>query len=789
MPILTEEVFKSLYIPFIKQHENPKLYEDKSDAPLCYTETINEKICIGYGYELNARNLAKAVKELKTAGFHLLENDGAFYKKLYDFYEDKSINYIELKQWIIENASVINLTKSTCDKLFEDIFPQYIKRLNDRINELIPSAVNNELYNLIKPEGYSHERGALLSLVYNNSALIGDGLANAIKNNNRAEAWYEIRYNTHGGKTANLPGIAERRIKESNTLRLYKTDNPTEAEARSAYIMYQKHRLKIDAYETKWSRYFSNETNDPDSIKQQLSAAYDYLISHYASGNTTIAWDQIYVGDEGSNHIVQNGTEACLVIADNGNDDITTGSGNDIIIGGTGNDVLNGGAGVDTYEFNLGDGYDVIKETNLENNIIKINGSISSFNVFRFTGNEVILYSEDYRNTISIQGSTNFQVVFNDAITTLSSMLSGHEQVPSNTLDLGPNPASDGYFASLGEEKNIFLPENFHGILDLRIFPEDVNIYGWEDESILRLPSDVTVEIDENTGDFILQNEDEETVGLIYEAPGNTSNCCTYINGTGFVCQIKNNGESGAFRIPKQSELKERCQRILSQEKETAENKRSPLAIDLDGDGVETVSVANGVYFDHDGNGFAEKSGWISADDALLVRDVNEDGEINDGSELFGDQTVLSNGEKAANGFEALADLDSNKDGVFDGDDDAFGEVMVWQDKNQNGAVEDGELKTLNEAGITSINLDYQNQSVTDANGNEHKQTGTAVNFDKTTSAVSDVWFKADYMDAQDKYDERDNEMLKSCLTCCIFLNFIINSFRRIFYQKDCFVY
>ena len=120
---------------------------------------------------------------------------------------------------------------------------------------------------------------------------------------------------------------------------------------------------------------------------------------------------------------------------------------------------------------------------------------------------------------------------------------------------------------------------------------------------------------------------------------------------------------------------------------ETAEETRSPLAIDLDGDGVETVSVDNGVYFDHDGNGFAEKTGWISSDDALLVRDINGNGQIDDGSELFGDQTILSNGEKAANGFEALADLDSNHDGVFDGDDEAFGEIKVWQDLNQNGVV------------------------------------------------------------------------------------------------------
>lgn len=188
----------------------------------------------------------------------------------------------------------------------------------------------------------------------------------------------------------------------------------------------------------------------------------------------------------------------------------------------------------------------------------------------------------------------------------------------------------------------------------------------------------------------------------------------------------------------------------LSGNKKSIEEIRSPLAIDLDGDGVETVSVDNGVYFDHDGNGFAEKTGWIGSDDALLVRDINENGQIDDGSELFGNQTILSNGEKAANGFEALADLDSNRDGVFDGDDEAFGEIKVWQDFNQNGVVDDGELKTLNEAGITSINLNYQNQTITDNNGNEHNQTGSFTKTDATTGTITDVWFDVDYADTID---------------------------------------
>ena len=99
---------------------------------------------------------------------------------------------------------------------------------------------------------------------------------------------------------------------------------------------------------------------------------------------------------------------------------------------------------------------------------------------------------------------------------------------------------------------------------------------------------------------------------------------------------------------------------------ETAEVTKSPLVVDLDGDGVETVGVSEGVYFDHDGNGFAEKSGWVGKDDGILVRDINNNGTIDNGTELFGNNSVLSSGENALNGFEALKELDSNKDGIVD---------------------------------------------------------------------------------------------------------------------------
>ena len=73
----------------------------------------------------------------------------------------------------------------------------------------------------------------------------------------------------------------------------------------------------------------------------------------------------------------------------------------------------------------------------------------------------------------------------------------------------------------------------------------------------------------------------------------------------------------------------------------TASTIPSPIAIDLDGDGIETVSVANGALFDHADDGFAERTGWVSSDDGLLARDINGNGTIDSGRELFGSETLL----------------------------------------------------------------------------------------------------------------------------------------------------
>ena len=156
----------------------------------------------------------------------------------------------------------------------------------------------------------------------------------------------------------------------------------------------------------------------------------------------------------------------------------------------------------------------------------------------------------------------------------------------------------------------------------------------------------------------------------------------------------------------------------------TAQDNKDPLVIDLNKNGKYTNSQKEGTHFDFDGEGFAEKTSWIESGDGLLVRDINHNGIIDDGSELFGDKTIMSNGKTASNGFEALADLDSNRDGIIDEKDAAFNEIKVWIDKNNNGITDEGELFTLKDLDITSILLNYTSKNFRD---NDSTVTGISI--------------------------------------------------------------
>jgi len=77
-----------------------------------------------------------------------------------------------------------------------------------------------------------------------------------------------------------------------------------------------------------------------------------------------------------------------------------------------------------------------------------------------------------------------------------------------------------------------------------------------------------------------------------------------------------------------------------------------PLIIDMAGNGIQLDSwQASNALFDLTGDGTKEDTGWTKAngDDAFLVIDKNNDGKINDISEMFGNASIPGFTELAAN--------------------------------------------------------------------------------------------------------------------------------------------
>jgi Ca2+-binding RTX toxin-like protein len=163
--------------------------------------------------------------------------------------------------------------------------------------------------------------------------------------------------------------------------------------------------------------------------------------------------------------------------------------------------------------------------------------------------------------------------------------------------------------------------------------------------------------------------------------------------------------------------------------------RQSPLVFDLDNDGLDLISVENSTaFFDLDNDGFVERVGWVGADDALLVRDLDGNGYIETRNELFGGSP--------SDGFASLRLLDTNADNVMNASDAAFAELKVWRDLNGNGVSEAGELQSLTAAGIASISLASVHLTTPQTiAGNSVTDTSTFTWTAGGTGLVADVWF------------------------------------------------
>jgi len=156
------------------------------------------------------------------------------------------------------------------------------RTLYDQIIQDYHDAVNNFLGGLHKNWQGTKEKLALLDMEYNGylaTQAKSPSLYNAIHSGNRAEAWYEIRYNTNGDHD---DGIANRRYRESDLFGLYDNKaNITEAEASNVIRMFTKYWDEISVYEGKFSPTTSSAASQ--SILDSISRAESVLIGEYVT--------------------------------------------------------------------------------------------------------------------------------------------------------------------------------------------------------------------------------------------------------------------------------------------------------------------------------------------------------------------------------------------------------------------------------------------------------------------------------------------------------------------------
>jgi len=160
-----------------------------------------------------------------------------------------------------------------------------------------------------------------------------------------------------------------------------------------------------------------------------------------------------------------------------------------------------------------------------------------------------------------------------------------------------------------------------------------------------------------------------------------------------------------------------------------------PLVINLDG---ELPKLSKDTFsFDLDNDGEEDQISKLGAGSGFLALDKNEDGIINQGSELFG--TLIGNG------FDELSSYDDDGNNWIDENDNIFNKLRIWlnnEDENEK------ELVGLGETGIGAIFLGYEQSKFTYKTSfnetlGEMKSSGVFLYEDMSVGNISQIDFNA----------------------------------------------
>jgi|GEM_PF-3184267 len=219
--------------------------------------------------------------------------------------------------------------------------------------------------------------------------------------------------------------------------------------------------------------------------------------------------------------------------------------------------------------------------------------------------------------------------------------------------------------------------------------------------------SDRVGPIDRNLAAWLISQSDRYESGLTYSCPDGTGLLAIYkVDSNGSTTNIAQGGMIvySGYENGGKSNCAQQGFYV------------SPLMLNYLGDGVdlsnnivEKDGSDNRLLFDIDADGKKEYISCPKNKGTVFVVKPNEDGEVINAHQLFGDKTKID-GHMFANGFDALAYYDTNNDadegiadGVFNSKDPEYSNLRLWEELNCNGIVDEGELYTLEEKGVHEI--------------------------------------------------------------------------------------
>ena len=104
--------------------------------------------------------------------------------------------------------------------------------------------------------------------------------------------------------------------------------------------------------------------------------------------------------------------------------------------------------------------------------------------------------------------------------------------------------------------------------------------------------------------------------------------------------------------------------------------------------------------FDLDAEGTEDEIYTLAGGNGFLALDLNNDGRINDGSELFG--------TKSGNGFADLSQYDEDGNGFIDENDSVFDRLKIWvKDENGEDALFNLKEKNVGAIYLGNVNTDF----------------------------------------------------------------------------------